>query len=252
MTRERLRRTFNEDAQLYDRYRPEYPLALFGELPAGPGTRVLEIGCGTGQATAPVARLGCSVVAVELGAELAAVARHKLASMDVEVIVSAFEDWPLPVEKFDLVMAATAFHWLDPEIRMDKCANALRPGGTLAVISTEHILGGTEQFFAEVQDIYERWDPATPPGLRLQPAAEIPREFDVSDRFGEVRFHRYEWDELYSTEDYLGVLSTYSGHRALPTRENLLADIAALIDTRYNGRITKRYMAQLAIARKLP
>jgi protein-L-isoaspartate O-methyltransferase len=52
---------------------------------------------------------GCRVVAVELGAALAAVARRNLARFPaVEVVTAPFEDWPLPKEPFDLVLAATA------------------------------------------------------------------------------------------------------------------------------------------------
>src|SRR5215204_4640687 len=139
----RLRVTFDEDAERYDRARPGYPAAVFEDLLAltelGPGARVLEIGCGTGQATVPLAERGCRIVAVELGAELAAVARRNLARFpDVEVVTGAFEDWPLPPEPFDLVLSATAFHWIDPGVRVVKSAEALRPGGTLATIATYH------------------------------------------------------------------------------------------------------------------
>jgi protein-L-isoaspartate O-methyltransferase len=116
--RDLLRSTFNEDAERYDRARPGYPPVLFGDLAEltsiGPGSRVLEIGPGTGQATRPLAERGCRVVAVELGADLAALAARNLAGFpSVEVVNAAFEDWPLPAEPFDLVLAATAFHWID-------------------------------------------------------------------------------------------------------------------------------------------
>jgi SAM-dependent methyltransferase len=260
--RHRLRTTFDEEAELYDRARPGYPPALFGDLEElagiGQGCRVLEIGPGTGQATAPLAERGCRVVAVELGAALAAVARRNLARFPaVQVVTGAFEDWPLPAEPFDVVLAATAFHWIDPRVRVAKAADALRPGGALATIATHHVAGGDEGFFVEVQDCYERWDPDTPPGLRLPAAAEVPREaaeIDRSGRFGPVTFRRYERDLSYTTEGYLDVLRTYSGHRAMnpAARAGLLACIAELIDTRYGGRIRKRYLTELRLARRHP
>jgi SAM-dependent methyltransferase len=254
----RLRATFNQAAELYDRVRPRYPPALIGDLAElagiGPGCRVLEIGPGTGQATVPLAERGCQIVAVELGAELAAVARRNLARFPhVQIVTAKFEDWPLPAEPFDVVLAATAFHWIDPAVRVSKAADALRPDGMLAVIATHHIAGGDEAFFAEVQGCYERWDPETPPGLRLPTAAEIPTasdELDHSGRFGPASFRRYEWEQPYSTAGYLEVLRTYSGHRAMePTAQaNLLDCIAGLIDTGYGGRISKRYLTELQTA----
>src|SRR5690349_21421644 len=155
-------------------------MQMFDDLAAAvapAGARVLEIGCGTGQATVALAEQGYRIVAVELGPDMAAVARRNLARFSsVEVITAAFEDWPLPDEPFDVVFSATAFHWIDPAIRVSKSADALRPGGVLATVMTEHIAGGSEAFFVAAQDCYERFDPATPPGLRLQPAAEIPED----------------------------------------------------------------------------
>ena len=142
-----LRESFDEAPELYDRVRPGYPDDLFADLAelAGlqHGCRVLELGCGTGQATAPLARRGYEVTALELGPRLAQVARRKLATFpSVCVVNAAFEKWPLPAEPFDLVVAATSFHWLDPAVRIAKPASALRPGGALAVISTHHVSDG--------------------------------------------------------------------------------------------------------------
>jgi SAM-dependent methyltransferase len=67
------------------------------------------------------------------------------------VVTAPFEDWPLPKEPFDLVLAATAFHWIDPNVRVVKAAVALRPGGVLATVTTHHIAGGDESFFAQAQ-----------------------------------------------------------------------------------------------------
>jgi SAM-dependent methyltransferase len=175
------------------------------------------------------------------------------ASPQVQIISAAFEDWPLPIEPFDVVLAATAFHWIDPAVRVGKAADALRPGGVLATIATHHIAGGDKAFFDQAQACYQRWDPDTPPGVRLPTAAQVPAasdELDRSGRFGPVVFRRYEWEQSYSTASYLEVLLTYSGHRALePTAQaNLLDCIATLIDTGYGGRISKRYLTELRTA----
>jgi SAM-dependent methyltransferase len=257
--RERLRATFTEDAELYDRARPGYPPRMFDDLAGmvglGPGCRVLEIGCGTGKATVPLARLGCRIVAVELGPQMAAVARRHLAGhADVHIIEAVFEDWPLPREPFDVVFAATAFHWIDPAVRVEKAAAALRPGGALATVATHHVAGGTERFFAEVQNCYERFDP-TPPNLRLSAAddiAEDDEEITRSGRFDEALFLRYEWELPYSSAEYLDVLRTYSGHRALApaARRGLLRCIADLIERDHGGEVTKRYLTELRVAHR--
>ena len=83
--------------------------------------------------------------------------------------------------------------------------------------------------------------------------ASIPaetEEIDVSGRFGEVAERRYSWDVTYTAPEYLDLLRTYSGHRALPPHDlqGLLGCIAALIEERYNGRITKRYLTRTVVA----
>ena len=82
--RSRLRATFDSVAASYADARPTYPDELVDALVAatgiGPGSRLLEVGCGPGTATLPLARLGCRITAVELGAGLAAEARRRLAA----------------------------------------------------------------------------------------------------------------------------------------------------------------------------
>lgn len=253
---------FDEDAELYDRARPGYPPELYDGLAdlagARPGSRVLEVGCGTGQATVPLAGRGCRITAVEAGARMAAIARRNLAGVaSVEVVTARFESWPLPREPFDAVVSATAFHWIDPAVRVAKAADALRPGGALAVVRSQHVRGGTEGFFVEVQRCYERFDPRTPPGLRLPAAADIDgadhaREVERSGRFGPTAFRRYEQDLTCTTSEYLELLRTYSGHRDLPdaARSGLLGCVAGLIEGRYEGRVTKRYLIELGVSHR--
>src|ERR687895_2408115 len=95
--RDLLRTTFDGAALLYDEVRPGYPEALFDDVEdlsgIPPGGSVLEVGCGTGQATVPLARRGYRILCVELGANLATIARGKLADHpDARVLSCSFED----------------------------------------------------------------------------------------------------------------------------------------------------------------
>src|SRR5688572_25498368 len=136
--RRQLRTTFDSAADLYQRARPEYPEALYDPLVAAAGLsagdRLLEIGCATGTATLPLARRGFRISCVELGPALASAARRNLADFpEVEVIEGAFETFvPPTADPFELVFAATAWHWLDPAIRFRRAWELLGTGGHLA------------------------------------------------------------------------------------------------------------------------
>lgn len=250
----RLRATFDDVAELYNRVRPGYPAEIIAELAASTGiragTRILEIGCGTGQLTVPLAEFGAEVTAVELGPRLAAIAAAKTRA---EILVADFDSWAGPRERFDLVVSATAFHWLDPDTRLARIADLLRPGGALATIDTYHVLGGTEAFFATAQRaIYPRWLPDVDPAEPRPHAGQIRynRDLERGALFGRTAFHRRTWDVEYPTADYLDLLRTYSATLDLPprTRHGFLHDIGMLIDTRHDGRITKRYLTELRVA----
>lgn len=216
---------------------------------------MLEIGSGTGQATVPLAERGLRVTAIEPGPNLAALARRKLARFpDTTIVLAAFETWPLPPEPFDAVVAATAFHWLDPAIRVSKIARALRPGGALATIATNHIEGGDRQFFVDVQDCYEEWLPGSA-DQRVPAAVEVGSdagELEDSGRFERPAIRRYEWERSYSAQEYVDLLDTYSDHRALDeaARGHLFDCIVRLIEQRFGGRIRKRYLNTLVVARR--
>src|SRR5262245_58673001 len=121
--REPLRQTFESAADLYDAARPEYPPQLFEDVlelaELEPGARLLEIGCATGKATRPFLERGFAVTCVELGTELAERARRNLTGLPVTIHVAPFEDWHGEPASFDLVFAATAWHWIDPQVRYE-------------------------------------------------------------------------------------------------------------------------------------
>ncbi|HEX5851225.1 MAG TPA: class I SAM-dependent methyltransferase [Rubrobacter sp.] len=257
----RLRTTFDDVAPLYDEVRPGYPERLFDDLAAlsdtGEGARALEIGCGTGQATLPLARRGYRILGVELGVNLAAVTRAKLAEYpDARVLTCSFEEWPLEEGTFDLVVSATAFHWVDPRVRYRKSARALRPDGSLALIwNRADPEGSSEGFFEALEEIHRREAP------ELAPERRPPRLDWDPDKAGEIErsgfFERpeervYRFGVAHGAESYLRLLSTYSAHRSLDevTRRRLFMAVGQLIDEEYGGHVIEGYRSELYVSRK--
>lgn len=256
--REHLRQTFGAASERYDRVRPSYPDEIVDEFirlgGLSAGDRVLEIGCGTGQLTRSLVDRGLDVTAVELSDELATVARRNLPMVDV--VTGNFETWPLPSEPFDAVVAATSFHWIDPAVQFSRTAAALKPGGALGIMGSQHVDGGTRQFFVDVQECYERWDPEhTKPGLRLTAPEDVADTYDVTrgGNFELAGKARHVGEFPYTTSDYLDLLMTFSGHLALPPerQQPLLECIGNLIDQGYGGTVTKASLFLLTVGRRV-
>jgi SAM-dependent methyltransferase len=132
-------KVFDRVADDYDRHRPTYPDALLDHVckagGLGPGDRVLEIGCGTGQLTRALLARSLRVSAIDPGTRLIALARQNLGdSGDVEFVNARLEDALLPRERFHAVFSASAMHWIDPDLGWQKAAEALALGGTLALV----------------------------------------------------------------------------------------------------------------------
>lgn len=217
------RHAFDRDPTTYSIARPPYPTEVYDilarECCLGPGCRVLEIGAGTGQATAELLARGADVVAVEPGPALAGVLADRLGGPKLQIIGADFEDATIPPGPYDLVVAATAFHWIDTAAVLPKIAPLLRPGGTLAVWWT--VFGDPDrptEFRAALDRVYERLLPdqrrETLPGpLRVGSWTD---ELQRGGWFGPVAVDVIRWTHQLTAAGARGLWSTLLRHQRAP------------------------------------
>jgi SAM-dependent methyltransferase len=186
---------------------------------------------------------------------MGAVARARLASFaNVAIERCTFEAWPLEPEAFDLVISAQAFHWVAPEVRFTKTANALRPGGALAVFGNT-VLAEQSALHDALDDCYRRHAPALlgmADSRWYEQHDAFARQVAESGRFEPVAHRVHPWAHTYSADAYIELMRTHSNHRLLPDaqREALHAALADAIE-RHGGEMPVRYEAHLYVATRV-
>ena len=251
---------FDQAPWLYDRHRPGYPAAAVDALlelaKLRPGARALEVGAGTGQLTIPLARRGLVITALEPGPRMAAFLAEKLeAYPGVRVVSARFEKANVAPSSFDVVVSATAFHWVDAAVRYRLAARALRPDGTLALVRNDHVLGPSNvDYYRAVSDTYRRRAPELGPPYMPPEESELAglrTEMAESGQFDVVDERRFSWEQPYTASELVGLLRTYSNHRALRagTRAALLSDIRTVVETDLGGRFVDRYVTTVCVGR---
>jgi SAM-dependent methyltransferase len=272
---------FDGVAAAYDSVRSSYPPELVaaacerGGLRAG--SRVLELGCGTGKLTELLVQRGLVVYAVDPGPNMVEAARKRIGPTDrVTFHITRFEDADLPHEAFAAVFSATAFHWLDPAISWRKAASHLEPGGLLALlthIGLRHERSAEDEFRAALNrhapGIAGGWRPSLDLATILDGAAERRGNAsqvwdwvmgegrhdlvaaDAADLFEDVEVAAVTSEEEKTADDLLALFRTTSLHfRIDPERIPALEADDRRIVEEHGGTVCFSLAAMLMTARR--
>jgi SAM-dependent methyltransferase len=241
--------SFGADAARYDRARPDYPAELIEFIvAAAPGRRLLDVGIGTGIAARQFEAAGCTVLGVEPDERMADLAR----AGGAEVEVTTFENWEPRGRTFDAVVAAQAWHWVDPPTGAAKAAGVLRPGSRLTVFW--NVFQPPPEVATILADTYRRFVPESP-AFFDRPAIDLYQHMTETAAHGMTQggaFHtpeqwRTTWSRDYTRAELLEMLPTTGGMTRLPpgTRDAMLADLATRI-----GDFTVGYTTVAVTARR--
>jgi SAM-dependent methyltransferase len=245
--------------------RPSYPDELFADLAtiAGlhSGSPVLEVGCGTGQATASLAALGCSVTAVEPGLAMAALAQQKFHAVpNVQIETATFEQWDDRGRTFEALVAAASWHWVDPSIGWPKAHCVVRANGWMALIGHVVIRNVTEpEVYAQTADLHEQFAPGNPgwghPPLEADVRATGSGwgpDIESGGLFGDTIVRWYPTVQWFDGNGFADLLRTTSLYRGLEpdVRERLLDAIAERVRTQMGDRVARRHLCGMRIGQR--
>ena len=218
-----LKYLFDESVLNYEKRRPNYGTELFKDVikyaEINMDKSLLEIGCGTGQATEPFLKAKCKVTAVELGENLASYTREKFkVYKNFNIVQSAFEDYHCDDNEFDMLYSATAFHWIPEEIGYKKAYRIIKSGGTLALFWNRPSPNDNyNTLYQRIQSIYKELLPQW--SNKLTNSQDKPKYSSVNKikqyGFVDVEFKEYHNKRKMTGIEYIELLNTYSDHIAL-------------------------------------
>lgn len=251
-------KTFDNTALTYDKSRPMYPTELYQDIfqykQINAQSHVLEIGMGTGKATLPFLEKQCHFVGIEPGENLAAIAKeHFQGRSNFSLVTQTLQDYACPNQTFDLIYAATAFHWIPEEYGYQRVYNLLKSGGVFARFAYH---AGADQkrtsLTAEIQEFYKKYMPS--PGTYREFCGEDAKKLAGTAAkygFADTKYQLYRLTKDFTAQEYMDLLKTYPNHMALvqPDREKLFRRIYSAINNS-GGTITVYYTMDLELARK--
>lgn len=250
--------SFDPVAAIYAAVRPGYPDALFEDLTELTGRhglgRVLEVGCGGGQATSNLGLRAASLIALDPGPNLIAEAQERVVAQNVEFIVGRFEDYQAPPASFDLIASAQAWHWIDPELAFPKAAALLREGGHLAVFGHVPLPVGPP-FHDAFRDAFEAHAPtlwgSPPPQAAYLPSGPFRPMFERSGGFEEVTHRSYSWVWNMDAPTLNAYLRTDSSYRVIDeeNRTALFDKMSAAVSD-HGGVLAAPWETHLYVARR--
>ena len=252
-----LRLKFDEDVINYDNMRPTYVKDLYEDVIRFIGLdgskSALEIGMGTGQATLPFLQTGCKLTAIELGESLAAYCANKFSSYDTfRIIHGDFETVPLEDNSYDLIYAATAFHWISEDTGYTKVFKLLKSGGTVALF-WNHPVPGEGAFAAAIQAVHDKHDAPSQSSVHSVSDENCFAITETMKKYGfiDVAYKLYHNTRFLSASQYMALLNTYSDHRA-KQEENRIQLEKELTDVinRFGGVLDVHDTMDLYLARK--
>ena len=170
----------------------------------------------------------------------------------VDIKVTSFEELVLPYDAFDLAVAATSFHWVDPSVGLAKVRNVLRPGGAWAMWwnvfgdpdRDDPFHDATDSLMAPLHQSPSAGESGKPP-YSLDPEARI-GELSAAG-FDRIEHRLMRWSVIYGPDEIRALYGTFSSVNRLPSseREDLLDALSKIAANQFDGAVERLMLTSM-------
>lgn len=261
MDLEQRKNWYSPAAEAYNKARPRYPRDLIGQVidiaQISSNSDILEVGCGPATATVAFAPLGSQIVCLEPNADFYQLAKKNCNQYpNVELQNISFEEWGLEPDQFDVVLAATSFHWISSDVGYLKAAKALRENGYLILLWNKELQPSYEVYQC-LSKIYQAHAPCLvgryeDRGKQEKILQGLGRMVIDSGLFRNLMSGQVESEIVYTSDEYLTLLNTYSPYLGLDPeiKEVLFKGLRDKIECDFDGRLQLSYISAFHVAQK--
>lgn len=245
-----------ETTEAYAKYRAPYVPQIIDLIceQLSPETQILEIGSGPGNATQHFVQRGHYLVCLEPNPKACEFATERFQNYPhIAIFNTTFEEWNCVPNSFDVVLATTSFHWLQPDTRCPAIAKILKPNGKL-ILLWNTVPQPDPEIFQYLLPIYEKYMPsfASFENIEVQEKnlENISKTIIESGYFKNLELSQIIEDLSYSSEDYLKLLTTISPYIALEpeVRKAFFAELRTMLKQKKITTIPTQYICAAHIA----
>ena len=248
---------FNQLADVYDNNRLDYPEELVKTIIDRANliieSKVLEIGAGSGKATALFADFGFEIICIEPGADLAEKGKGRFNDKNIKYIVTTFEDYAEPPKYFDAIISAQAFHWISQPIGYEKCSRTLKKDGCLALFWNVNLFRDDIDLDRELWAIickYEGWVSCMQEKDYAARMESITSKIVGSGLFSKPEIIHFYKEHNFAADGYFNYMFTGGGLKKTEVEKQACQEELSQLAQKYNG-INRNFHYELYFTQKL-
>jgi ubiquinone/menaquinone biosynthesis C-methylase UbiE len=194
---------FDSCSEQYSKFRPEYPAELIDFIHRLCDGMLIDVGAGTGKASAPFVSRGLPVVSIE--PSLPMIHQGIRTSPALHYVCATAENLPVRSGCASIVTCAQAFHWLDAPRTLHEFARVLKPGGHACIFwNTRDTILPAAQL---LEELIHKWNPDHVLAYRRDDWGILIQQTGL---FKDVAHHRYGQTVPMTIDDWIGLSRSIS------------------------------------------